>query len=76
MLHSQLSLKTSNLSSSYLLCSIVTERGRIMLLHRMAIVRLQGEKDDDELGQISQRLSSLGSERAHTLAKAWIVLDN
>jgi hypothetical protein len=41
----------------------------------MAIVRLQDEKDDEELCQISQRLSSWGSSRAHILAKEYIELD-
>ena len=54
----------------------LAERARAVQLHRMAVLRLQEEKDDEELCQISQRLSSLGSARAHTLAKAWIVMDN
>jgi hypothetical protein len=52
-----------------------TEDKRTVVLHRMAIVRLQDEKNDDELCQISQRLSSWGSARAHTLAKEYVALD-
>jgi len=51
-------------------------RGRIVQLHRMAVIRLQEVIDDDELCHLSQRLSSRCFERAHTLAKAWIVMDN
>jgi hypothetical protein len=52
-----------------------TEDNRTVAFHRMAIVRLQDEKDDEELCQISQRLSSWGSSRAHILAKEYIELD-
>eukprot|EP00985_Skeletonema_marinoi_P001764 scaffold701_cov102-Skeletonema_marinoi.AAC.1 len=43
---------------------------------RMAILRLQEFTDDDELCRISQRLSSWGSERARTLAKAYVTMGN
>jgi hypothetical protein len=51
------------------------ERSRIVKLHTMIVVRLQEVKDDEELCQISQNLSSRCFERAHTLAKAWIIMD-
>ena len=54
---------------------VFAERSRIVKLHTMIVVRLQEVKDDEELCQISQNLSSRCFERAHTLAKAWIVMD-
>eukprot|EP00984_Skeletonema_dohrnii_P026201 scaffold15512_cov90-Skeletonema_dohrnii-CCMP3373.AAC.2 len=49
---------------------------RVVLNHRMTVLRLQEVMDDDEICHISQRLSSRGSARAHTLAKAWLILDS
>jgi hypothetical protein len=54
----------------------LAEDKRTVVIHRMAIVRLQDVKDEDELCQISERLSSWGSSRAHALAKEYFALDN
>jgi hypothetical protein len=48
------------------------------MIHRMAIVRLQDVKDDDELCQISQRLCQAGVHRELTHSPksilAWITV--
>eukprot|EP00985_Skeletonema_marinoi_P003667 scaffold1601_cov140-Skeletonema_marinoi.AAC.4 len=49
--------------------------GRIALHHRMAVLRLQEVTDDEGICRISQGLSSWNSERAHTLAKAYVAMD-
>jgi hypothetical protein len=77
-MHSRLS--TSN-TSSHPRCTFfaqslsLSECARFMQLHRMAVLRLQEVKNDEELCQISQKLSSCSSARARTLAKAWVALD-
>ena len=77
-MHSRLS--TSNTSSHprptfFAQTLSLSECTRTMQLHRMAVLRLQGVKDEEELCQISQKLSSCSSARARTLAKAWVALD-
>mmetsp|Transcript_3083 Transcript_3083/g.4740 ORF Transcript_3083/g.4740 Transcript_3083/m.4740 type:complete len:162 (-) Transcript_3083:63-548(-) len=49
---------------------------KIVLYHRMTVLRLQEVIDDEEICHISQSLSSRGSTRAHMLAKAWVILDS
>ena len=79
-MHSWRSTSTSNTSSHprptfFAQTLSLSECTRTMQLHRMAVLRLQDVKDDDELCQILQKISSCSSERARTLAKAWIIMD-
>jgi hypothetical protein len=79
-MHSCRSTSTSNTSSHprptfFAQTLSLSECTRTMQLHRMAVLRLQGVKDEEELCQISQKLSSCSSARARTLAKAWVALD-
>ena len=78
-MHSCRSISTSNTSShprpTFFAQSLsLSECTMTMQLHRMAVLRLQEVKDEEELCQISQKLSSCSSARARTLAKAWVAL--
>jgi hypothetical protein len=79
-MHSCRSTSTSNTSShprpTFFAQSLsLSECTMTMQLHRMAVLRLQEVKDEEELCQISQKLSSCSSARARALAKAWVALD-
>ena len=47
-----------------------------IILQKRAVLRLQGQvQDEDELRCVSEHFSRASSERAHTLAVQWMVLD-
>jgi len=47
-----------------------------IILQKRAVLRLQGQvQDEDELRCVSEHFSQASSERAHTLAVQWMVLD-
>ena len=54
----------------------LTENRKIKVQHRMAVVQLQDLTSDEELCRVSQTSSCNSSERAHKVAKAYIIDDD